>query len=374
MYETLVALVDGFSRQPVTAARALRELQDDRRGNFVDHALRALRELPESPESTHLLRLVMDDARILERIADPNFLSAADAIQLARRMQAVDPATEVRLLRLLQTGAGPATPDPWRATRILEILDAVSSGARIHTVLPALLRHSDPRVRSKAALLIGRVNQNLHWLEQRLADSDSRVRANAIESMWGVDSPEARELFLAAASDRHYRVAANAIVGLHRAGDLISARIVRAMARHADPQFRSAAAWAMGETGDPRFLPVLACTPDESQGAVRRNVLRATVRIRKRIAVLREQPPFRVTVHLSGHQLEAHVRRRGITLDQLPPTAFVVTNGNECVEMVSVQQRGRYYEIVLAEPPVPELRLAVYGSGCTDAPVSISRD
>lgn len=373
MYDTLVALVDGFRRQPVTAARALRELRDGQRCEFLDDALRALRDLPESVESTHLLRLALADPRVLERIADPDFLNVSEAIRLVGRMQSVDPATEARFVRLLQSGGGTAAPDAWRATRILEILEAVSGGDRIHTILPALLRHDDARVRSKAALLFGRVHHNLHWLEQRLADRDPRVRANAVQSMWGADSPGARELFLTAAADGHYRVAANAIVGLHRAGDLISARIVQALAKHSDARFRSAAAWAMGETEDPRFLPILARTPDESSAAVRRNLLRATVRIRKRIETLRKLPPLRVVARLRGYQIDAQVRWKGTELENLPPTAFVVTRGEECVEMLAVQLRPRCYEISLATPPSPDLRLSVYGPGSTSTPVCVSQ-
>jgi len=50
------------------------------------------------------------------------------------------------------------------------------------------------RIRSKVALVIGRVSHNGKWAESRLADPDARVRANAVESMWDVDTAEARAL------------------------------------------------------------------------------------------------------------------------------------------------------------------------------------
>ena len=90
MYSNLVTLAEEFAHKPVTASRVLHELWDRNRHEFLDEAIRALCDVPESPGAAHLLRLVMGDPHTLSRIADPGFLTADDAIQIARRMQVCD--------------------------------------------------------------------------------------------------------------------------------------------------------------------------------------------------------------------------------------------------------------------------------------------
>jgi hypothetical protein len=64
-------------------------------------------------------------------------------------------------------------------------------------------------VRSKAALLIGRISRNSQWAEQGVSESDRRVGASAVESLWGMNTAAAREAFFRAARDEHHRIAAN---------------------------------------------------------------------------------------------------------------------------------------------------------------------
>jgi HEAT repeat protein len=361
MYETLLALMKDASGDGAVASRALRELRDGRNGEFVDQALKALRDLPESPQSVQLLRMAVADPRTLERLTDPGFLTAPDAIQIARRLQSLDATTDIRLLRLLQAPQGATPLDSWRASRLLEIVAAITAGARIQTILPNLLWHADPRVRSKAALLIGRFSPNVKWLAQQLSDCDARVRANSVESMWGACLSEACELFLTAARDDNSRVAGNGVVGLHRAGSLTAVQIVQKLAKHANPAFRAAAAWAMGEVRDPRFLPFLVSMMGDTESSVRRNVIRATVRIRKRVEELKNRDPLGVTVCWRDAHLEARVKTSsGLALPDLLSTWFVVMNEPEALEIEFVRPDSGHYLIGVEKPPVAKLRVCVY--------------
>jgi hypothetical protein len=349
-----VALAEEFASKPVTASRVFRELWDGAQPEFLDEALRALCTLPNSFGADQLLRHAAGDPHTLARIVDPSGLALDDAIRLVARMQAVDACTDVRLLQVVLDA-----PDSPGAARILEIVPAVSDYTHLRTLLPKLLRHTDARVRSKAVLLMGRLNQNCGWLEQRLTDIDPRVRANAVEAMWGASSSGTFDLFLAAARDGHFRVAANGIVGLHRAGVLGSARIARVMSTLSDPCFRAAAAWAMGECQDPRFLPVLGQMLVEIEPSVRRNALRATVRIRKKIADLRMQCALQITAELNEGTLEVRVRSSaGSLMLALRPTAFVV----EGAEIDSVQQLGKAYQIAVSGPQPQPMRVCVYAA------------
>ena len=108
----------------------------------------------------------------------------------------------------------------------------ISDGARIFPFVVRLLRHANPHIRSKAVLMIGRGNHSPRWVRERLADTDPRIRANAAEALWGVETAEARELLQSLVHDSNNRVAGNAILGLYRLGDYSMIPEIAAMARH----------------------------------------------------------------------------------------------------------------------------------------------
>ena len=66
-----------------------------------------------------------------------------------------------------------------------------------------LADYPDPRISSKATLLIGKRIQDGHWAGQQWQrQEDPRVRANSIESIWGIDSPECRALLWSVVEDK----------------------------------------------------------------------------------------------------------------------------------------------------------------------------
>ena len=368
MEQDVSGLMEEYARQPGAAAKAIRELCDGNDAQCLE-AIESIVNLPDSPARDRLMRLLMADECALARFTDPGFLPLAEAVSLAGRMQLLDSTVDVRLLRLLLPQSDHVIRDPWHASRVLEIVAAVSDGRRLQALLSALLRHPEVRVRSKVALMRGRFSRNVHWLEQFLAERDPRVRANAIESMWGLASRHARELFLLAAKDRNPRVVANAVVGLHRAGELNSTRLVRRMACAEDLGFRASALWAMGETRDPRFLPVLSeIVARREPGIVHQNAIRSTIRIRGRLAELRQNEPLRVGAAWRVDRLEVWVRSAdGLPLVSLPPTAFVVHDRTGPHDIRSVRYVAEHdgsavdrYELALGGSLQPELRVSVY--------------
>ena len=101
------------------------------------------------------------------------------------------------------------------------------------------MAHPDRTVRSKAALLIGRSSKNAAWIGRRFMDRDARVQASAVEALWSLEAAESRPLLLTASKSKHNRVAANAVLGLYRIGDLKTVRILLDMARQREaPAFR----------------------------------------------------------------------------------------------------------------------------------------
>lgn len=159
----------------------------------------------------------------------------------------------------------------------------VDSDAEARAVLSAevvpLLRHTDPRVRSRAAVLLGRRFRSAHWAERYIFDKDARVRANVVESLWGLDLPGVRELLLTASQDRANRVAGNAVYGLCVLGAPEAGPAIRAMAAQGDSACRTTAAWVMGQTGDGGFHEDLLRLTRDPVPAVRKTALRALLRL-----------------------------------------------------------------------------------------------
>jgi HEAT repeat protein len=161
------------------------------------------------------------------------------------------------------------------ALHVLSVLDEISPGSRLAMALTCLERSPSAAVASKAALMLGRRVANPLRVERQMMVTDARIRANVIESLWGVNSSQARRTLRKSLHDPHNRVVANALVGLHMLRDLDAAARLKAMITHPDPRFRVSAAWAMGRTGDRSLMDSLRLALEDSEAAVRASAARA---------------------------------------------------------------------------------------------------
>jgi HEAT repeat protein len=143
------------------------------------------------------------------------------------------------------------------ALRVLKLVESISDCSRLSSYLIQLLRHPNPGVRSKAALLLGKSNLNLSRVKSFLSSDDPRLRANTVESLWGHRSPAVQEVLREAAKDPNARTSMNALVELCRQGDREAFERISNAATASDPVMRSRAAWAMGVAGDQEFAPLL---------------------------------------------------------------------------------------------------------------------
>jgi HEAT repeat protein len=168
-----------------------------------------------------------------------------------------------------------------RAKRVLAIVNELPASRRILLPLMNLLHSPDPKVRSKAVSLYGRISQDAGWVRKQLDEGDARVRANAVESLWGTDSTSARAVLQEASRDQHHRVAANALVGLHRIGADDVAAALQEMALAQEPMGRAAAAFAMGQILRADFKPVLQSLLKDESPQVRSQALRSLIRLKR---------------------------------------------------------------------------------------------
>jgi len=263
-----------YEVNPVRASRTLYELQQNDPAAFGVVALRLLSEPCSGPGYRRLLELVLEHDILLDALCDREQWPMQEAVRLLRAASQLDSLVDARLLRNLlnRLGDGDESRDHTMVREVLAVFDAAGMGARLSTMLVQLLREQNPQVRSKVAILFGRGQCRVDWAA---SDRDPRVRANAIEALWGVDRPANRRLLWKSVHDPHNRVAGNAILGLLRLNDRGVVGSLRKMAAHPSSTHRATAAWVIGQSGNPELLPILRGMRDDPEENVRRNVERS---------------------------------------------------------------------------------------------------
>lgn len=275
----LLDLSQDFDGQAADNRRLIRDLAEQDWHAFYSAAVEILKNQHDSNCGLYVIKLLICRDLLVDALCDPA-LSREQAIAVARAATRIDPMTDVSLAKFLaDRGSSEDTVRPAELMRLMEIMVEVSSFVRVLPVLKRMSRHPNPHVRSKAVLMIGRGNPASGWLQNRFAEPDPRIRANTVESLWGVDTEEARGLLLAAARDDNNRVAGNALLALYRLGDPSAEPDLRKMAESDSALFRATSAWVMGEIADPQFAAVLARLVGDSSQMVRKRAFSALGKI-----------------------------------------------------------------------------------------------
>ena len=333
----LKELAKGFDANRMVVARSMRELRDQNPSAFLAASIAVLRETPFSPGAKFLLAQMLAQPGGMDLLCDPEVFSSIESVALVHEAKSLDSQFEVKLAKLLLSGPIDSEKQANFATRVLDVLDR---GADQGTLLPALrqlLRCDNPRVRSKAALLIGRISRNPQWAKLADPAQDQRVVANAIESLWGLDTNAAKTAFAEAAQDSRNRVAGNGALGLYHAGDLSGATILFEFARRRQTAFRATAAWSMGHTGDPRFLDALGTLGADSDPIVQQAARKAQTVISTRLDGLKQKPTIPVQIrtakwHADEHSMQVMVHDGGPATQKLGPLRFIIRAGATVVE------------------------------------------
>ncbi|HVW84324.1 MAG TPA: HEAT repeat domain-containing protein [Bryobacteraceae bacterium] len=183
--------------------------------------------------------------------------SGEAAVRLAKEQSVGRRSWDLEISHLLSHQLAAAKPDGAVIERALHILCAIAPTIRLISILRSTMTNCERRIRAKCASLIsGRSDRAQIW--QRLAtDEDARLRANALEALWGCDSPEVESLLVEALSDPHHRVAVNAAYGLYLISPEKHLSRIGGFVEHSQPRYRRAAAWLIGRTGDPDNIALL---------------------------------------------------------------------------------------------------------------------
>lgn len=283
-FNLLEDLVNGFATNPIVARRAMRELLGRAPGKFYAASLQVLKASGASPGQDYLISLLLENDLLSIALADPDAFSTQTAVALAKNLHRMDPHLDAKLMRKMfrEDGSCATDFDPISGYRILEVIDAISDGTRLVPGLMKLLRHKDKKLQSKAALLLARAHHNPEWFQGQLTHADSRVRANVIEGLLHtIPSQKQIESLWNAASDGNHRVCTTALLVLLKNGQPEAADKLENLANHPLENFRTAAAWAMAESGNARFLDTLQRLAKADTGAVRRMAIKGAVSLRK---------------------------------------------------------------------------------------------
>ena len=280
---SFVDLEQNFASKPTEGWKQLRAWKEEDHLNFSELATGYLKSALDSRFSRLVLCLLRENENDLDSLLfAATTLNLQESLHLATLASRVDPklpAAWAKKMAELLDHSSAATPVDSIARR-LEILAKCMDPMRAASLLNRMSSHADPRIRSKAVLLSGKLDPAADVLPA-FEDDNPRVRANLLESMWGRQDPLALDQFEQHSNRPHIRESINALLGLHKAGQLSARRRLIESAETADTSRQLAAVWAMGQTQDPRLLVYLQQKLRNSAGPKHSSMLRAARRLKQ---------------------------------------------------------------------------------------------
>ncbi|MDE3199089.1 MAG: HEAT repeat domain-containing protein [Acidobacteriota bacterium] len=273
----------------------MRRLAGESPSLFFSAAVRRF-QVPVDPGTLDCLTsLLLTLPDLPDLLADPAACGKDSAIGVYRRLLRAAPAFDLRFARnLADRLSSDDTPafDRAKSLRAIDILEETALDRRLLPIIGHLPSSPDPKIAAKATLYVGKRVRSPAWSARYLSNADSRIRANAIESIWGLRTPQATRLLEQCAGDKNNRVAGNALVGLRIAGNKQVDARVSEMSRDASATIRATAAWMMGAIGTPDWRTPLTQLIRDDDPRARGMALRALARIRDaaRVATRSRRP------------------------------------------------------------------------------------
>jgi len=140
----------------------LRDLYESDQSGFVEASRQIIRENVEAPGLPYVLTLLLNNGVIVKWLTDPDYFTTAQATSIVEILRRVNPRIDTLLIAAAFPPAGGGASDKALSEaaclRVLEITAAANNTLRFLPVVAQLLRHSSAKVRTKAALIVGRGN------------------------------------------------------------------------------------------------------------------------------------------------------------------------------------------------------------------------
>lgn len=259
--------------EPLEAARSLRDMVATNPRASVLAIVEIISTECAGDIQELLTRQLMASGLLLDLICGGSFSSLEHAIAVARLVARVEPMLNVTLLKAVWTDRE-LLANRIAVLRVLSVAEGLDALSRTLPLLVQMARSSgDPFIRSKATLLAAKAQADGRLVIEQLKDAAPRVRANAVEALWGQRTKAAIQVFEATAvkSEEHHRVIVNALVGLYLAGRQDEAILrLKTLFWSGSSAVQTASAWAMGYLRDPCFLEDLAQLSDDTNLALAR--------------------------------------------------------------------------------------------------------
>jgi len=206
-----------------------------------------------------------------------------DAIQRAAVAAQTSPGFEFELSKFLQAQCMATSVDHPTVFRGLEVLGGMLDETRLVPFMRPFLRSKDSQIASKSVLILGRQSRSLAWMTSIHAESDDRIRANLVESLWARREPEVELVLQGALRDPHHRVVANAVYGLYLMdSNAWAAGLDRLLHSH-DPIARRSGIWVIKSTAGTEAVARLKPLIRDSDPSVRRAAFAALVSLRESV-------------------------------------------------------------------------------------------
>jgi hypothetical protein len=219
-------------------------------------------------------------AAAISQICDPGVYRLNEAIQLANSSVAVSPDFESDLIRFLQAQCLLSRVPLPTIFRGLDVLGGMADGSRLSGLLAPFLESSDPRIAAKSTLVREGQSRSIKWLDRVFTETDDRVRANLIQSLWTRKEPEIEPFLRNAVKDRHPRVAANAVYGLYLKGSDAWIEGIARLIGSEDAAFRKSGIWVLKSAGVPDAPARIKLLIRDADAKVRRAAFDALIHLR----------------------------------------------------------------------------------------------
>ncbi len=213
------------------------------------------------------------------------------AVERALHASQAAPGFEFELSRFLQTQCMADNVDRSTVFRGLEVLGGLLNENRLVVFLRPFLRSKDSQIASKSVLILGQQSRGLSWVASIRTESDARIRANLVESLWTRKGPEVDQVLRAALRDSHHRVVANAAYGLYLLGSDAWIEGLDQLLTSRTPVCRRSGIWLIKSIDSPASTDRLRALIRDADSHVRRAAFDALASLRESAVRRANGPP-----------------------------------------------------------------------------------
>lgn len=212
-------------------------------------------------EEMMIARLLQQAALVQQFVGVLLSLDRQAAQNLALKLKNAERGLDLKIAPFLQS------EDNAVVMHSLELLEVIAESKQIVPLLFGLISSDNPKIQSKAAIIIQKLDSEQAYTRRLLQHPDARVRANALQGIADRANAQGAEFLLQGLTDTDHRVRTLAAVGLSRLGDPQGFQVLLRMLRNPKPIERRSAVWGLGVCGNPAALPRLELVargdPDE---------------------------------------------------------------------------------------------------------------